>query len=537
MSDAPHTSRSLTEIGHLFLSSVRERQTNGAALPRRQPPERMSLSVPTPPQLDIAIEVAPVVPPPLNVTEMIDATPLVAEESLGFPPVTAILGAHLNGRQSNRVKDYARHLAARGQRIGLIELDSSELRLTCFDQLADGEQMVSTPVQRAGSSIDARSITDALEELNWDLDRWLVVLPNLRAAGARELLGEIGHWVLLSTCDHEGVVSCYRTLKVAQESQRPRLSLAVLDARDDREAQAVHHKLQSVCRQFLNWPLDSESRVMPAVDISEHVILQSGPNREMIANAVQPQWQAVADFLARAKVQSADAAGKDAAEESQTSGMGVSPVHSSAATQGPDAQATGLLDHSNDNDFEPEASTPMARPLTTEPTMESLPFPGVQPGLRWAGSDTAESTDSISEVIELPESHVPGGSILPAILRSESARLVECPVTPPMCPEARLAVTRDRRIVLLAAARQGLGDLRSIARAYNWLVENYKLICMAMPQMSIDPAVRPCLRLFIDHADLTAEILQPMLQSSTVTVQAYRRLRWGTKTGLLLDAA
>ena len=84
MSDAPHTSRSLTEIGHLFLSSVRERQTNGAALPRRQPPERMSLSVPTPPQLDIAIEVAPVVPPPMDVTEMIDATPLAGEESLGL---------------------------------------------------------------------------------------------------------------------------------------------------------------------------------------------------------------------------------------------------------------------------------------------------------------------------------------------------------------------------------------------------------------------------------------------------------------------
>ena len=497
----------------------------------------MSLSVPTPPQLDIAIEITPAVPEPMNVTAMIDATPLAGEESPGFPPVTAILGAHLNGRQSNGVKDYARHLAAGGQRIGLIELDTSEFRLSCFEQLADGELMESVPMPRAGSSIDARSITDALEELNWDLDRWLIVLPNLRAAGARELLGKIDHWVLLSTSDHDGVVSCYRTLKVVQESQRPRLSLAVLDAQDDREAQAVYQKLQSVCRQFLNWPLDSESRVMAAVDVSEHVILQRGPNRETIANAVHPQWQAVADFLARAKAQSCDAAGKDTAEESETGGMGVSPVHSLDKTHGRDAHATGYPDPSNDNDFEPEASTPMARPMTTEPTMESIPFPGVQPALRWGGSDIAESTDSISEVIELPESHVPGGSILPAILRSESAQLVECPVTPPMCPEARLAVTRDRRIVLLAAARQGLGDLRSIARAYNWLVENYKLICMAMPQMSIDPAVRPCLRLFIDHADLTAEILQPMLQSSTVTVQAYRRLRWGTKTGLLLDAA
>jgi hypothetical protein len=36
---------------------------------------------------------------------------------------------------------------------------------------------------------------------------------------------------------------------------------------------------------------------------------------------------------------------------------------------------------------------------------------------------------------------------------------------------------------------------------------------------------------------MTAEILQPMLQASNVTVQAYRKLRWGGKTGLLLEAA
>jgi len=28
-----------------------------------------------------------------------------------------------------------------------------------------------------------------------------------------------------------------------------------------------------------------------------------------------------------------------------------------------------------------------------------------------------------------------------------------------------------------------------------------------------------------------------MLQSASVTVQAYRKLKWGTKTGLLLEAA
>jgi hypothetical protein len=106
-----------------------------------------------------------------------------------------------------------------------------------------------------------------------------------------------------------------------------------------------------------------------------------------------------------------------------------------------------------------------------------------------------------------------------------------------MCPSARLAVTRDRGLVILAVARKGLTELRSIAQAYRWLVENRALIGMAVPQLSIDGLRHPRLRLLVDHADLTAEALAPMLESATVSVQAYRKLRWGGKTGLLLEAA
>ena len=38
MSDPHPTSPTLSEIGHLFLSSVRQRQTDGAPMPRRRPP-------------------------------------------------------------------------------------------------------------------------------------------------------------------------------------------------------------------------------------------------------------------------------------------------------------------------------------------------------------------------------------------------------------------------------------------------------------------------------------------------------------------
>jgi hypothetical protein len=41
----------------------------------------------------------------------------------------------------------------------------------------------------------------------------------------------------------------------------------------------------------------------------------------------------------------------------------------------------------------------------------------------------------------------------------------------------------------------------------------------------------------IDQHDTAAETLQPMLRTGNVTVQTYRKLRWGGKTGLLLQAA
>src|SRR3978361_1055262 len=55
MSEARTTSRSLSEIGHLFLSSVRERQTNGAPLPKRQPPGRSAPAA----RLEVSVDLTP----------------------------------------------------------------------------------------------------------------------------------------------------------------------------------------------------------------------------------------------------------------------------------------------------------------------------------------------------------------------------------------------------------------------------------------------------------------------------------------------
>ena len=79
-------------------------------------------------------------------------------------------------------------------------------------------------------SFDARQMTEAIEELGCDVERWLVLLTTPRVPEAKALLRQIDHWVLLTTCDHDGVVSSYRMLKGMADLGRPRLTLAVLDA-------------------------------------------------------------------------------------------------------------------------------------------------------------------------------------------------------------------------------------------------------------------------------------------------------------------
>jgi hypothetical protein len=100
-----------------------------------------------------------------------------------------------------------------------------------------------------------------------------------------------------------------------------------------------------------------------------------------------------------------------------------------------------------------------------------------------------------------------------------------------------LSVNRDRRLVLLAVARKGLTELRSIALAYRWVVENRPLLSMAMPQFAIDAHAMPSLKLLVDRADSGADLLLPMNENTNVSVQTYRKLRWAGKTGLLLEAA
>jgi hypothetical protein len=512
---------SLREISHLFLSNVRDMAGNGAPRPQRTPPPRQHDAPGH--SLDMT---------PEEFAQMFggidadDSAEIDAPDRglARVPHVHAIIGAHLNGKQFDRAKEYARHLASTaGLRVGLIELDASEFRVMCFDREADAGDAAAARAA-AETSYDPRRMNEVLEELSWDVQRWLLVLPQIRVPEARALLRECPRWVLLSTCDHDGVIACYRTLKGLTDlwpggatPDKPHLSLALLDAVENEQAERVAAKLVSVCQQFLNWPVEAEPSVDASQPVAEHLVMCARPTRDKGQLAAAPQWEIVADLIARSNLTVAT----DPPEPMQVqNAVDETPHLAEAASAATAAEAT---------------TTTTRIPSDFEPVMRSIPMPQQQqPTI----SISREAAD-ITEVIDLPAhaSDAGFGGIIDAILRHCSSELVECPIAPPMCPRARLAVGRDRRVVMLAVAQHGLSDLNAIGLAYKWLQENQTLIGMAVPQLSIDTQQAPHLSLLIDQADSAAHTLQPMLQGDHVTVKTYRKLRWGGRTGLLLEAA
>src|SRR5258708_6585847 len=163
MSDEQQKKKSLSEISHLFLSSVRDNATGNGARPKRLPPGA--------PRPEVSVDLTP--------EEFAQVYGGAAPTEPGRPaiaPVSAVIGAHLNGKQFDRVKEYARHLAATDKRIGLIEVDASEFRVMCFDRGTADATDKADPVE----TYDARQMSESLDELAWDIDHWLLLLPNPR---------------------------------------------------------------------------------------------------------------------------------------------------------------------------------------------------------------------------------------------------------------------------------------------------------------------------------------------------------------------
>jgi hypothetical protein len=509
----------LSEIGHLFLSSVREQHLGGAPRPQRIPPggRRDGDVAPAAPS-DVSIDMTPEEFAQMCAGQQ--AAPTGEEAATAparrTPPVTAIIGEHLNGKQLARVKDYARHLAAtENVRVGLLELDNSEFRLLCFEP---GEQQGGPLLEQANDSYDPRVMAEAIEEMNFDVDRWLLLIPTPRVPEAQPLLKLVDHWLLLSTCDHDGIVASYRMLKGVAELHRPRLSLAVLDAPDAATADRVYAKLAGVCQQFLDRTLEAEPPVRKDHKVCEHLVLLCRPNRDKAQLANPPQWEIVEHFLAKAR-EGATTATAEAVEPREVEAPAPTVrevVGEMVVPTAPQAEETTIAEVTMSQVIPPQAS---AQPIAA-PTASAAPV------------------DVLAEIVDLPTTDASPEQIVSAVLKQDGgSAMLECPVRPPMCAEARLAVTRDRGVVLLAVAKRGLAELSTIGQAYRWLVENRSLIGMAVPQLAIDPNQAPRLRLLVDQCDAGAEVLQPMLAGDHVAVQSYRRVRWGGKAGLLLEAA
>jgi hypothetical protein len=507
MSDSLPPKRSLSEISHLFLSSVRDKQTNGAPRPRRVPPRKLENG-----NEEMTIDLTPD-----EFAHVFGSGGPAKPQEQGIQ-VTAVLGAHLNGEQFDRVKEYARHLAASAGRVGLIELDASEFRVMCFERASDAMDLDRPEPMEVE---EPRQMAEALREMSFDVQRWLLLVPSLRTPEAKALLRAVDHWVLLSTTDHDGVVASYRMLKGLADSHRPRLSLALLDAIEEAEVDRVYRKLAGVCQQFLNWNLEAEPPVRNASRISEHLVLCSRPIREKAQLAAAPQWSVVTEFLSGAKA----AGGDDQSEPNQNEDPQSMTHHDQASSELEEQMprtptaTSQTIEHAS-----PQAETSAPSPA---------PLPAASMRLVPAQASTPV-TDDVAEVLDLVSDDAE--SILGAVLK-QNGELIECPVRPPMCVEARLAIARDRGIVLLAVSRQGLSELRNIGLAYRWVTENRQLLAMALPQFALDVQRQPRLRLLVDHADSRADVLQPMLGSEHFSVQSYRRLRWGAKMGLFLEAA
>src|SRR4051794_7727154 len=110
MSDQPKKiDRNLSEISHLFLSSVRERQTGNTPRPVRRPPGQHAQGAPRP---DLSIDLTPE-----EFAQVFGdgSSNVIAHgandehsnghggEDIRIAPISAIIGTHLNGKLFDRV--------------------------------------------------------------------------------------------------------------------------------------------------------------------------------------------------------------------------------------------------------------------------------------------------------------------------------------------------------------------------------------------------------------------------------------------------
>jgi len=540
----PRPKRPLSEISHLFLSSIRDQGQSDSSAPR---PVRV------PPGGKKPVEVPPSQRPEARPQTSIDMTPdefarmfdlpSAATDSHRSPAslmdsavkeptrasMVAMVSSEPVGDRLYRARMIASNMVAHGVRMGVLLIDQGEVRAMRleFGDVDSGVDCV--------EMIDERQMSEALLELDSDIDQWLMITGDIRAAESRDAIRLADEWVVVTCGDHDGVVSGYRTLKGLSELGKRRTRVAMTSRKSGEEigyakAEKIWAKLAGVGRQFLEWEVEFGGALESTPNVSATTVYHASARHDKAQLASGVQWRVLRNFMElepRSGLSSAEAElmglmdpmpgsnGHDASEQFVRVDQ---ELMQEAVVEVPQAVV---------------ASEPMKRakmPQTSQILVEERPVMQIVP-----------KSDAMDEVIELPA----GASVLSAVLGSgmgSGSNLVACPIDVPVMDEnsdatAKVAIDRDRRLVLVASAGPGLSDLPSVTAGLKWLGENRKLIAMALPQMSIDTGAVPRLMLLVEHGERSAGALSPLLANAQVTIKSYRKLRWGSRTGLLLEAA
>ncbi len=483
--------RRISEISHLFLSDVRAKQTGNAPRPIRKPPGAF--------RQEVSIDITPE-----EFAHVFDKDDTEISEQPGVfianKPVRAVIAHHIGEQMGDQVRYLAGMLCHDGSRIGLIYADAAEVRICCIEhnphQGPIATDCNSTP-------IEPMRIEQAIIELNQDVDEWMIVLPDTHCGESRSILKSISNWILLSGVEHDSVVDSYRTLKGLCDSHKPHVSIAIVGSSDEDELRKTYQKLSSVCSQFMQLETESFGAIEPNHQLAEHVVLEASATHNKAHMSSPSHWPIIKKLVATKS-------------EPTTKPQPVATAPQVASK--PAAPVMGI------------AKERYVRAEVPEITEQAAAQPKV------AMPANISSEEPVDQIFDLADTSGSPAALVRAVIQGTND-LVETPIKASQNPDAVITVSRDHRLVMVAVARNGLADLRSIAQAYRWMSDNRTLIGMAIPQFSLDAHALPRLELLVNHADMTADVLQPLLSSGYVTVRAYRKLRWGEKTGLLLEAA
>src|SRR3954453_7863275 len=97
MSEQPKNPRSLSDISHLFLSSVRERQTGSSTRPQRTPPPKQE-------PREARAELRDTDITPQEFQHVLGDAAEQPSELGSVPPVRAVIASHLGSRQFDAVR-------------------------------------------------------------------------------------------------------------------------------------------------------------------------------------------------------------------------------------------------------------------------------------------------------------------------------------------------------------------------------------------------------------------------------------------------